>query len=885
MYPYIKKNFLVCVFILSSIYVGYSQNIAGKVVDANDNKPIFNATVQLLDLEGKTLSYVVTDAQGSFEFDYNGTLLKIKIKVSYFGYDKYQKELEKPFSKDLLIKLKEKVNKLNEVVVKSDFKEFRVKKDTISYNLKALRDSTEVNLEDLVKKLPGLEINDNGKIEYQNREIDKVMIDGNEFFGNKHQIATQNLPADAVQGIELLTNHQDFESIKGFDNKGKIVLNVTLKDDFKNKLVGNIEGNYGAVDKYLGHLNLFNFFKKGNLSVVSDYNNVGETAITIDDYIELRGGINAFTDGSQSAVIKIDESNLPSYVIANNQVEKREVGFTSLNYTQTFSEKLKFVGYSILNDSKLLENRFSEKDFFDTTQISLQEAIRNESDNFLSSTYANLTYKPNAATSWKYQLNFNATTDDREETIVNTDPIFNSFDNIIETQSFSIGNSLEFRRKLSSKWLLSSAVTQNYMSSENELQLNSDLDFLGLNFTSNDFSLQQTNDVKDHNLSWNTTFNNDKSDNQDYEFSAGFSHQNTLFDSQVLDFSGLNNDIERSVSNISTNFRGNSRVNKNIKFGYGLQSNFYQITQNNTQKSIHRFLPSLSLSYSFLEGQRIMFKYDKNLDFIGIQDLISNRFIENFRTIIGLSNLELSDPIDIEKYGITYSNINPRKNLFLTASFTYQIENNAIGYDITYDQTFINETSIRIPRKEHYFGVLSVTKRLKKLPLKLRSTVLYDLIKTENSVEGTRNKTDIEQFTMKLELQSTFKSKVFQYGLGVDHRSTLFEQEFNNLRSRLRNLNPYVEFRGVIGNRLLWKVETRYEQQTTNDQSNRFYVLNPNLQYTFKNEKFQLHIKGFNVLNLRDNDLLSQSLNESFFQTSRIDLLRGYIMLGFRYNF
>ena len=870
---------------LFSIYAVNSQSIFGKVVDKNNSKPIFNATVQLTDSIGKTLLYVVTNSQGTFELNYPGSLPKVWIKVSYFGYETYRKELQKPFSKELLIPLKEKINTLNEIVVKSDFKEFRVKKDTVSYNLKALRDSTEVNLEDLVKKLPGLEINDNGKIEYQNKEIDKVMIDGNEFFGNKHQIATKNLPADVVKGIELLTNHQNFESIKGFNNKGKIVLNIQLKDDFKNEIVGNIEGNYGAVDKYLGHLNLFNFFSQGNLSLVSDYNNIGETAITVDDYIELRGGISAFTDDGQSSLIKIDESELPSYVITNNQAEKREVGFNSLNYTQTFSEKLKFVGYSILNDSKLLENRLTEKDFFDASQISIQESIRNESDNFLSSTYANLIYKPNDVTSFKYQFNFNATDDERDETIINTDPNLNSFDNEIRNKSFSVGNLLEFRKKLSKKWLLSSNILQNYASTENDLLLNSDRDFLGLNFASNNFSLSQKKEVKDHNLSWNTTFDNKKSENQDYTFSLSIFRQNTLFNSQVNEFVGFSSDIKRTVSKVSANLRGSSGVSKNIKLGYGVRSNIYQITQNDLKDNLFRLLPSFSINYRFLEGQRVILNFDKNLDFIGVEDIIQNRYIENFRNIIGLSSLELNDPIDIEKYSISYFNVNPRKNILVTGSFTYQIENNAVGYDISFDQTFVNETSVRIPKKEHYFGILSLTKRFKKVPIKFRSTVYYDLIKSENRLSGGRNQNTIEQLLLKLELQSAFKSKRFQYSVGVEQKSTNFSQEFNNLSSRLNNLNPYLEIRGVIGRGLLWKLETQYERQTTNSQSNRFYVINPNIQYTFKNEKLQLHVKGFNVLNLRNNELLSQSLNDSYFQTSRVNLLRGYVVFGFRYNF
>jgi hypothetical protein len=864
---------------------GYGQILNGKVIDESSRKPIFNATVQLLDTENKTLSYVVTDTLGQFQLSYNDQLPKIKIKISYFGYEKYEKEFQKPFPKNISISLKEKLNTLDEVVVKSDFKEFRVKKDTISYNLKALRDSTEVNLEDLVKKLPGLEINENGKIEYQNKEIDKVTIDGNEFFGNKHQIATKNLPADAVEGIELLTNHQDFESIKGFNNKGKIVLNVKLKEDFKNKIVGNIEGNYGAIDKYLGHLNLFNFFKKGNLSLVSDYNNIGETAITIDDYIELRGGVSAFADDNQQSIIKIDDSELPSYVVSNNLVEKREVGFNSLNYTQTFSNRLKFVGYSILNDSKLLENSLTQKEFFNANQINLEESIRNESDNFLSSTYANLTYKPDDFTSWKYQFNFNATDDERDETVINTDPNLNSFDNRINNESFTLGNMLELRRKLGKKWLMSSNVLQNYTSSKNDLRLTSDREFLGLNFDNNDFILNQSQNVRDNTVSWNTTFDHEKSENQRYVFSLNAFNQNTLFDSQVQEFDGFNNDLKRTIGQLGVSFRGNSALTSNIKLNYGLRANTYRITQNTIQRNIQRLLPSLSVNFGFSEGQRIVLNFDKKIDFIGVNDIIENRFVENFRKIIGFSSLKLYDPIDMESYSISYFNINPRRNLFLTSSFTYQLENNAIGYNISYDETFINENSIRIPKREQYFVVLSLSKRFKKIPFKLKGTLFYDFIKAENRVEGDRNQTEIEQLLVKLEIQSVFKSKSFQYSLGVNHKNTRFIQEFNDLSTRLSNLNPYVEIRGVMGDRFLWKLETRYELQRTNNESNRFYVLNPNLQYTFKNERFQLHVKGFNILNLKENEMLSQSLNESFFQTSRIELLRGYLMLGFRYNF
>jgi hypothetical protein len=98
-------------------------------------------------------------------------------------------------------------NQLQNVVITSRPKLMRIKEDTISYNSKAVVDGTENKIEDVIKKLPGLDIDQDGKVQYKGQQIDNVLIDGNEFFGNKHQMATQNINAEMIEGIDLLTNY------------------------------------------------------------------------------------------------------------------------------------------------------------------------------------------------------------------------------------------------------------------------------------------------------------------------------------------------------------------------------------------------------------------------------------------------------------------------------------------------------------------------------------------------------------------------------------------------------------------------------------------------------------------------------------------------------
>ena len=253
----------------------FSQ-VNGKVVTKKGNF-ISNVFVQLIERETDlTEDYTSTDEKGYFSLHLPKTQKEYYLKVTLLGYKPKKVAINKNNISNLTIILEEERNVLKEIIITSTYKEFQTKKDTIVYNISKVKDSTENNLKDFIEKLPSLTIDNNNKVNFQGKVIDKVIIDGEDFFGKKHEMSTENLSAEAIKGIQIIKNFKEFDDI-GKHKTGKIVLNVTLNKNYKNKIVGNLEGNSGVAKKNQFHSNFFKFIKKGNFALITEANNIGES--------------------------------------------------------------------------------------------------------------------------------------------------------------------------------------------------------------------------------------------------------------------------------------------------------------------------------------------------------------------------------------------------------------------------------------------------------------------------------------------------------------------------------------------------------------------------------------------------------------------------------
>jgi hypothetical protein len=874
-------RFEVLFLVLLGTFAGKAQEISGIILSKDNQKPVESATVQLFDKNKKTIDYTVSNNEGKFVLALNnkGTF----IKITSMGFVTQEKELT-TISETLIIYLEPKTESLKEVVIDgSAYKEFQAKRDSIIYNLAKLRDSTEVNLEDIIKKLPGLEINADGRISYQNQEIDNVLIEGNEFFGKNHKMATKNIPANAVSGVELLKNYQGFGSIKDVDSQGKIVLNIKLNENYKGRIVGNVAGNYGIKNRYLTHGNLFNFFKKGNIAFVSDFNNIGERAITVNDYIEIRGGISSFIniDKSGASISTIDESEFPKFVLPNDNVDTKTTNFSSFNYTHQFTNKFKFTGYSLLNYSKVSEFQFSEKDFFENSSLNSKEKFNENSNNFLSTTFLNLIYKPNKKISLDYKLTYNPTKDVTHQFITNLAAESNSFKNKYTNKARSFGQTLDLLKAFNSKWSYKSNLTQNYLKTIINQDIISNQNFLGFV----EYQINQNQQQKENLINWKNGIVYKRNKRISYKFKLGYLYQKNTFLSNLLqEVNGFETNEIRKLRTLKTAIDFNYKIDRNFNFKFSIAGNSYQVEQNNIFNKIYKFLPSLSLRYKFLKYHELTLNYGKDNQFIGIKDLIRNNYIENYQKIISTSNLKLRTPIDGEKFGLDYFLMNTHTNLIIGSSLNYTLQKNALGVNTEIVDNYIIENPIRSDENSLLSGVLNLRKSFTKIPYSVNFTWYLNKNNQINTISKNKNEVVTTQNITKFQLDSKFKTKLFQFSFGGQYNFTSINQTVSkNISINTRKF--FTEFRGNYTDNLLWKLNLEYLKQSTTSLQNSFFKINPTLQYSFNNDRFQINLKGNNILNLDNNTILTQTINQAYVNTSNSAYLRGYLLLGIRYNF
>ena len=205
-------------FLISFLFIANicfcQKTIIGKVVNSTGEEIPF-ATVQLI-IKDKVIEYTATDENGYFEINYNPTTsANTLLKVTHMSFVSKNWELNTLDLKDkIVLSLEEKTETLKEVTVQNKLSYAKVKGDTLSYNLKALTTGNEEKLVDVLKKLPGIDINPDGKIISQGKVINDLLVNGKKMFGDNHKIATENINAEMLKGIDLLSNFENFAAIK-----------------------------------------------------------------------------------------------------------------------------------------------------------------------------------------------------------------------------------------------------------------------------------------------------------------------------------------------------------------------------------------------------------------------------------------------------------------------------------------------------------------------------------------------------------------------------------------------------------------------------------------------------------------------------------------------
>ncbi len=219
--------------------------IKGSVSDSETQKPVSAAIITILDSENETVAFGIASEQGMFSISFDSDKQKLLLVCRAIGYRDIQLHIDnKP--EQLHLKMEQTGIELNEVVIKSN--PIIVNEDTIKYSVNTFKSVGDRTIGDVLKKLPGIEVSDNGQIKYKGETINKFYIEGIDLLEGRYGIATNNVPVDAVQNVQVIENHQPINSIKGMIASSKAAINLKLKDDKMNRPIGGVRAGGGYSD-------------------------------------------------------------------------------------------------------------------------------------------------------------------------------------------------------------------------------------------------------------------------------------------------------------------------------------------------------------------------------------------------------------------------------------------------------------------------------------------------------------------------------------------------------------------------------------------------------------------------------------------------------------
>ena len=281
-----------CIFFTFSSLQAQDFLIKGKIVDSKTKEPLDATTVYAEIIKDSTLvTYTISDQNGNFELEGKTAYKKLRVLFSYNGYKSLSMEVErKPLVELGTVQLEEAAMELNAVNVVAERVPITIKKDTLEFNSDSFKTRPDATVEDVLKKLPGVEIDTDGKITVNGKEVNQVLVNGQVFFSNDPTVVTKSLPKDIISKIQITdtkTKEQQFSGDAG-DGETKTI-NLTIKEDKNKGYMGRVSAGYGTDDRYQlnGLLNYFN--DKKRLSLLAGSNNINNSGFSYDEIFDMVG--------------------------------------------------------------------------------------------------------------------------------------------------------------------------------------------------------------------------------------------------------------------------------------------------------------------------------------------------------------------------------------------------------------------------------------------------------------------------------------------------------------------------------------------------------------------------------------------------------------------
>lgn len=407
-----KKIIPLILFFISSISFSQSIKLEGIVTDSKPealemaNVMAVNQTTKAVD------SYAITNDKGKFVLNLKPNT-NYSIKISYLGMQNKEVSITtttENISKN--IALEEGGIELEGVEIVREMP-VSIKGDTIVYNADSFKTGTERKLEDVLKKLPGVEVNADGEVEVEGKKVTKLMVEGKDFFDGDTKLGVKNIPADAIDKIQVLRNYGEIGALKGVENnQDNIAMNIKLKSGKKNFWFGDMTAGTGVghtESRYLINPKLFYYNPKYSVNLITNFNNIGELPLTIQDYYKFTGGFRGMMRKGGTN-FNVSSNDLGISLLRNNRAKDIETQFGATNFSYNINKAWNVSGFAILSESITETETKSQTNIFRTNSSQIQST---ENRNDVGNQKSNLglfklssTYKPSA----RFQLDYDVLT-------------------------------------------------------------------------------------------------------------------------------------------------------------------------------------------------------------------------------------------------------------------------------------------------------------------------------------------------------------------------------------------------------------------------------------------------------------------------------------------
>ena len=899
-------KFLITAILLSFAWNGFAQNysLEGNVF-AEDGAPMVFSSVVLLNPADSTMqSFGITNKEGHFEIK-NIKKGDYLLQVAFLGYGTIYKYLSVPVEGNNLgtIIMKGKSKDVSEVKVVGEYVPLAIKKDTVEYNANAFKLKPDAVAEDLLKKLPGIEVDRAGNIKAMGEDINKLFVDGKEFFGNDPKVATKNVPADAVNKVQVYDRKSEETMFTGIDDGSREkAINLQLKEDKKNALFGNVMAGGGTGEHWQGSAKAYRFTDKIQMAALGMANNVNQFGFSFDDYLNFNGGIAGMMLGSGSAQIRI--TNDGSFPVNFGQpvsgLNTSGAGGANFSYSTSPNDRI-FISYLRNGSRKDLEETTKTWNYTNVDEY-FQQQDQNETDknqshrmnfglrNRIDSTQnivvdGNLTLSNGDLMSDSYSKSLSG------NTLVNQ--LWHNTQNNTDRLSGNANGS--YQKMLShGKSVFKVGGNINFSKSLDENQIENTVDYAKLNNSENSFKYQN-NKTESMNYSANISLTQKLGKVWYFlpEFNAG-NLSEVLHRKQGagLTKDNLDNLLSPDFQKMYTWFRPKlafKRTTQKSNFNLVLQLETGNLKSTLNDTLINNFskiyvLPTVWYEYEYQTGRRLVLNYSTRVNTPTVTQLLP---VEN-----NLNPLSIyyGNPNLQPEFA---QNINMNWMIFDQFSFTSfmatvngTITNNKINWDRTInDDLSLVNTLTNVKSDYNLRGNIDFSTPIRRLGMKIHINVDESWTQGLNIVNSIKNKYTNISHRASFSVDNRKKEK-WDVNTGVEVTLTYSKYSVQkSLNNRYFNMSWFGDVRFTPNNH--WNFEANADVANYTNQSFGESVHIPLLgaeisRYFLKNNRGTLTLKGFDLLN--KNTIVNRFSELNYLREIRSNSIGRFVMLSFTYR-